>query len=187
MQLQKSLNRVFGVIPKKRKKYAVVLKKRLTSLTLVLSTGLVLLVTMTMTSLLTILADYIALNIPVININLMFLLNWGISYVIVTGLFTLLYKIVPDAKVAWVSALIGALLSAALFMIGQGIINYYFSVANPQSVFGAAGSIILLMLWVSYAFVILLLGANVCKAHMEQATGHKAEPERDIAKAGKSD
>ena len=186
MQLQKSLNHVWGVVPKKKQNFKAVLRKRFTSLVLVLSTGLVLLIMLTMTSFLTLLSGYISLQIPMINIDLMLILNWGISYLIVTGLFTLLYKIVPDVKVTWYSALFGALFSAALFMMGQGFINYYFSTANPQSVFGAAGSIILLMLWVSYAFIILLLGAHCSKTHMEYVTGRKAEPDRDIAKKGQS-
>lgn len=185
MQLQKSLNRVWGVIPKKRQNFKTVLRKRFISLVLVLGSGLFLLIMLTMTSVLTLLSEYLALQIPLLNINLMLIVNWGISYLIVTLLFTLLYKIIPDVKVLWTSAFFGALFSALLFMAGQGFVNYYFSVTNPQSVFGAAGSIILLMLWVSYAFMILLFGANVSKTHMEFVTGHKAEPEHDIAKKGK--
>tara|TARA_B100001750_G_C15495264_1_gene593715 strand:- start:417 stop:1304 length:888 start_codon:yes stop_codon:yes gene_type:complete len=185
MQLQKSLNLVWGVIPKKTAKIQAVIRKRFISLVLVLSAGFVLLIMLTVTSFLTLLSDYIALQIPLLNIDLMLILNWSISYFIVVGLFTLLYKIVPDVKVEWLSAMYGALFSAALFMVGQACVNYYFSVANPQSVFGAAGSIILLMLWVSYAFIILLLGANFCKTHMERTSGRKAEPEREIAKKGK--
>lgn len=186
MQLQKSLNLVWGVVPKKTANIKAVIRKRFISLVLVLSAGLVLLILLTVTSFLTLLSDYIALQIPLLNVDLMLILNWGISYLIVVGLFTLLYKIVPDVKVEWLSSLYGALFSGALFMIGQAGVNYYFSVANPQSVFGAAGSIILLMLWVSYAFIILLMGANFCKTHMERSSGHKAEPDREIAKEGKT-
>lgn len=186
MQLQKSLNLVWGVVPKKTANIKAVIRKRFISLVLVLSAGLVLLILLTVTSFLTLLSDYIALQIPLLNVDLMLILNWGISYLIVVGLFTLLYKIVPDVKVEWLSSLYGALFSGALFMIGQAGVNYYFSVANPQSVFGAAGSIILLMLWVSYAFIILLMGANFCKTHMERTSGHTAEPDREIAKKGKT-
>ena len=186
MQLQKSLNYVWGVIPKKRQNFKAVVRKRFVSLVLVLGTGFVLLIMLTVTSFLTLLADYIALQIPVINVDIMLVLNWGISYLIVAGLFTLLYKFIPDVIVAWFASFVGALVSAALFMIGQGFVNYYFTVSNPQSVFGAAGSIILLMIWVSYAFMILLLGAHVCKSYMEFDTGRKAEPDRDIAKKGEA-
>lgn len=181
MQLQKSLNHVFGVTPKKKPNVKTVLKKRLSSLVLVLCSGFVLLVLLSVSSLLSAFQDYLALQLPLVDINLMLLLNWGVSYCVVVGMFTALYKIVPDVRIQWRCAFMGALLSAILFMAGQGAVNYYFAVANPQSVFGAAGSIILLMLWVSYAFMILMFGAHVTRTHMESVTGRQVEPDREVA------
>ena len=167
MQLQRSLNAVWGIKIGDKKGFLRIVKKRLASLILVLMMGFVLLVVLTMTSVLTLLSDYIALQIPYLNMNLMVILNWGLSYLIILCLFTCLYKWVPDVRVAWRSSMFGAAFASALFMVGQGAVNYYFSVADPQSVFGAAGSLILLMLWVSYAFMIVLLGAHISRVHME--------------------
>jgi membrane protein len=182
MQLQRSLNYIWDVEIKKSSAFWRVVKKRLMSLALVLFVGFMLLVTLSVTSLLTLLADYIAIQIPFININSMLLVNKAVMFGIVVSLFTLIFKIVPDAQILWLSSVIGACVSAVFFTIGQSFITAYFSIADPQSAFGAAGSITLMMLWVSYAFMILLLGAHTTRAHMEWATGHKAKPESDIAK-----
>jgi membrane protein len=183
MQLHKSLNHVWGVIPRKRQNLSILIRKRFISVVLVLASGLVLLTLMAITSLLGLLSDYIALQIPIIDISVMVILNLVISYCIVVLLFTLLYKIVPDVKIRWRSAFFGAIISAAMFIIGQSLVNYYFTIADPQSIFGAAGSLILLMIWVSYAFIIIMLGAHVSKAHM-QDSGQIASPDSHIAKSG---
>ncbi len=182
MQLQRSLNFIWDVEIKKSSTFWRVIKKRLMSLALVLFVGFMLLVTLSITSLLTILADYIAIQIPLININSMLIINKLVIFSIVVGLFTLIFKIVPDAQILWKSSAIGAVVSASFFTLGQSAITTYFSIADPQSAFGAAGSITLMMLWVSYAFMILLLGAHITRAHMEWSTGHKAKAESDIAK-----
>lgn len=182
MQLQRSLNFIWDVEIKKSSTFWNVIKKRLMSLALVLFVGFMLLVTLSVTSVMSLLADYIAVKIPLININSMLILNKLIMFGIVVTLFTLIYKIVPDAVILWTSSFIGAIVSTIFFTLGQSAITYYFSVADPQSAFGAAGSITLMMLWVSYAFMILLLGAHTARAHMEWRTGKKAKAESDIAK-----
>jgi len=151
-------------------------------LALVLFVGFMLLVTLSVTSIMTLLSDYIAIQIPYFNINTMVIINKTVMFGIVVALFTLIFKIVPDAIIIWKSSVIGAFVSAVFFTLGQSAVTYYFSVTDPQSAFGAAGSITLMMLWVSYAFMILLLGAHTTRAHMEWATGHKAKAESDIAK-----
>lgn len=182
MQLQRSLNMIWHVEIKKSSAFLAVVKKRVMSLALVLFVGFMLLVTLSVTSLMTLLSDYIALQIPYFDIGLMMIINKATMFGIVVLLFTLIFKIVPDAKILWASACVGAFISAIFFTIGQTGITAYFSIADPQSAFGAAGSITLMMLWVSYAFMILLLGAHVTKAHMEYVTGGKAKAESDIAK-----
>lgn len=182
MQLQRSLNYIWEVEIKKSSTFWLVIKKRLMSLALVLFVGFMLLVTLSVTSIMTILADYIAIEIPYINIDTMVIVNRAVMFSIVVLLFTLIFKIVPDAIIAWKSSVIGAVVSATFFTLGQTAITTYFTITDPQSAFGAAGSITLMMLWVSYAFMILLLGAHTARAHMEWATGKKAKPESDIAK-----
>jgi len=182
MQLQRSLNYIWDVEIKKSSTFWLVIKKRLMSLALVLFVGFMLLVTLSVTSIMAILADYIAIKIPYINIDTMVIINRAVMFGIVVLLFTLIFKIVPDAVILWPSSAIGAIVSAAFFTLGQTAITTYFTITDPQSAFGAAGSITLMMLWVSYAFMILLLGAHTTRAHMEWATGKKAKPESDIAK-----
>lgn len=182
LQLQRSLNFIWDIEIKKSSTFWRVIKKRFTSLALVLFVGFMLLVTLSVTSFLALLSDYIAIQLPYLNIDTMILINNAVMFGIVTLLFTLIFKTVPDALILWSSSIIGAIVSASLFTIGQSLIIYFFSVTDPQSAFGAAGSIILMMLWVSYAFMILLLGAHVTKAHMEYVTGKKVKADSEIAK-----
>ena len=182
MQLQRSLNYIWDVEIKKSSTLWRVIKKRLMSLALVLFVGFMLLVTLSVTSLLSLLANYIAVQIPLINIDSMLIVNKAVMFGIIVALFTLIYKIVPDAVILWSSSVIGAIVATIFFTIGQSLVTLYFSVADPQSAFGAAGSITLMMLWVSYAFMILLLGAHTTRAHLEWVTGRKATAESDIAK-----
>ena len=96
-------------------------------------------------------------------------------------LFAMMFKILPDAKIQWKHVWLGSLLTGLLFTIGKTGLAYYFSKAEPASVYGAAGSIILLLLWVSYSSMILFFGAEFTAAYAKKYTGKVAPTE--IAKA----
>lgn len=180
-QLQRSLNRIWEVEVKKSSGFLKLLKNRLVSFGLILVTGFLLMISLTLTTAITVFSEWIAMQLsPNLVVALSFL-NLVLSFLTVTALFTLIFKILPDAKVFWSVALLGGAISAVLFTLGQYAMNYYFEWVKPQSGFGAAGSIILMMLWVSYSCMILLIGGEFAKTYHQMVSGRKSEP-RDIAK-----
>lgn len=175
VQLQRSLNNIWEMRVKKTARIVTFLKTRATAFGVILMIGFLLLVSLAITALLTLLGDWLAAHFSPALLTTVQIINAGISYLIIAVLFALIFKILPDAKVKWRSAFYGGIFSALLFTIGEHALTYYFKAAEPQSAFGAAGSIILLMMWVSYSCLILLLGAEFAKVYGEEKEGRKAE------------
>lgn len=167
-QLQTSLNEIWEVKPaptQSKKKWLKMLRDRLLSFGLVLSIGFLLLVSLSITALLSALSSWIQQRWPDITVYLFELINFSVSLGIFTILFALMFKLLPDIKIKWKDVWIGAIVTALLFMLGKFGMGIYFGKANPASTYGAAGSIILLMLWVSYSCMILFFGAQFTKQH----------------------
>ncbi len=179
--LQNSLNRIYEVDIKKSAGLVSFIKARLISFGVVLIIGFLLLISLSLTAMITLLNEWLAgqfslsWSLFIVGVNLL------VSCFIAVLLFTLIYKILPDAKIEWRAAIWGAIVAAFFFKIGEYAINYYFEVAKPASSFGAAGSLVLLMLWASYSCMILFLGAEFCKEYGLVKYGCKAKP-TDIAK-----
>jgi len=120
-----------------------------------------------LTAMVALLSDWLSSKFSTMFSSVVFLSNMVISFLIVTILFTLIYKILPDAKLAWRSAFMGGVVATILFKLGEHVLNLYFEVAKPESNFGAAGSLVLLMLWVFYSCMILFIGAEFSKEHQK--------------------
>ena len=175
-QIQTSLNHIFEVEVKETAGVWSFIKTRLISFGIILILGLLLLMSLSLTALITLLNDWISLSFSAVFSALIFVVNILISFSIVTVLFTLIYKILPDAKLAWRSALMGGIVATIFFKIGEQVLNLYFEMAEPESSFGAAGSLVLLMLWVSYSCMILFMGAEFCKEYEQDKYGHAITP-----------
>lgn len=158
--LQVSLNRIWGVMPKPKQAFLKYLKDRLLSFGLVLIIGFLLLMSLMVTTVLAILGDWLTEYWPQVTSPLVLIANRSVSLIIPATLFALMFKILPDAIIRWRSVWIGALITAVLFAIGQWGLGVYFSKTDPASVYGAAGTIILILIWVSYVAMILLFGAE---------------------------
>lgn len=173
--LQLSLNRIWGVMPKPKQAFLKYVKDRLLSFGLVLVLGFLLLLSFVVTSLLAILGDWLAAHWPELTSSLIHIANYLISLLVTTTLFTLMFKLLPDAVIRWRSVWIGGLLTALLFGIGQYGLSTYFSMSDPASVYGAAGAIILILIWTSYVALILLYGAEFTHQWAEKF-GHGIKP-----------
>lgn len=163
--LQLSLNNVFDVEVSQSSGIFSFIKTRLISFGMVLILGLLLLMSLLLTAAISILNDWISTQFSASFAVFVNVANMLTSFSIVILLFTLIYKILPDANIHWRSSLMGGILATILFEIGEYSLNIYFNIADPQSSFGAAGSLVLLMLWVSYSCMILLIGAEFCKVY----------------------
>jgi membrane protein len=176
-QLQVSLNQIWGVKASDKKKWLKSLKDRLFSFGLVISIGFLMLVSLLISTLLEGFSEWIKDRLPDFMLAIFHLLNFIISFGIISILFALMFKILPDVKIRWRSVWIGAFFNTLLFILGKFVLGIYFGKAHPGSAYGAAGSIILIMLWVSYSSMIVFLGAEFTKQYTLQFGG-KIEPKR---------
>jgi len=185
-ELQKSLNYIYEVAPQPKRKFLKTLRNDLFSLGLILSIGFLLLVSLVITALLTAFAGWIGSRFTDLGTILLECLNFGVSFVIITVLFALLFKILPDARIGWRHIWSGAGLTAFLFTIGKHAMGLYFGKFQPASAYGVAGSIVLILLWVSYSSMILFFGAEFIKQLTLKRDG-KIEPAPDAVVKNRPD
>ncbi|TSJ46570.1 YihY/virulence factor BrkB family protein [Fluviicola chungangensis] len=174
-ELQISLNQIWGVQVVVKKKWLKTIKSRLFSFGLVLSLGFLMLVSLLLTTGLEALSEMIRDRFPDFVPFLLKVAGFVLSFGVITVLFALMFKVLPDAKIKLRDVWIGAMVTTLLFILGKFGLGIYFAKASPGSAYGAAGSIILVMLWVSYSCMILFLGAEFTKQY---ATfhGHEIQP-----------
>lgn len=176
IQFQKSLNFIWEVKPDpKASGILEFLKARLFSLGLIITIAFLLLISLVITTLLAALSDYIKSHWPDYIMFLFGILNFIFSMATITLLFALMFKFMPDAKVRWRTVWIGAILTALLFVAGKSGLGYYFGKANPGSGYGAAGYVILILLWTSYSSMIVFFGAEFTRAFSDLKYG-KTQP-----------
>lgn len=176
--LQLSLNRIWGVIPQPKKALLKYAKDRLLSFGLILAVGFLLLISMLLNSLLAILGDWINSQWAGAQRPLMLISNYGLSLGATVTLFALMFKFLPDAIIRWRSVWVGALLTALLFALGQLGLRIYFSNFDPASAYGAAGAMILILIWASYVSMILLFGAEFTRQWANKF-GHGIKPKKN--------
>lgn len=174
-QLQQSLNKVWEVELKPNAGYAKLALDRATSLGVILAIGFLLLVSLALTAVLTALGGWIERQLPSFMLYLFQAVNFLVSFGVVTLLFALIYKVLPDVSISWRAVWIGAAVTALLFTIGKSAIGFYFGTSNPASAFGAAGSVILILLWVNYSALIFLFGAEFTQVYARRY-GERIEP-----------
>ena len=164
-EIQDSINTIWGIKPKPKRGWLRMLINRLLSFSMIVTIGFLMLVSLVVNALMDIfisklkvlLQDFTAYLVYGIN----FLVLWGVT----TLLFAVVFKVLPDGKVTWRDALRGAGFTAVLFMLGKFAIGLYLGNSDIASAYGAAGSIILILLWVYYSSVILFFGAEFTKEY----------------------
>jgi membrane protein len=177
-QLQKALNRAWNVEPDPNQGgLKNFLSKRVFSLGMILVVAFFLLVSLVISAALTGMGDRLGGFLPSgLSAPLLEALNMVISLAVITLLFAALFKVMPDAKIAWRSVWVGAAVTAFLFVIGKFLIGFYLGQSNPGQAYGAAGSLAVLLLWVYYSALILLFGAEFTETWAERR-GRGIEPE----------
>ena len=174
--LQKSLNRVWEVKADPRKSgIRTLLKTRATSFGIILALGFLLLISLVLTAGLTAVSDWVAARLPDFFLYIFYVINFVVTFGLITLLFALLYRFLPDVNIEWKSVWVGAAITALLFVIGKFALAFYFGEAEPGSTYGVAGSIILILLWVSYSCLILFFGAEFTQVYAKRY-GQSIEP-----------
>lgn len=158
-QLKAAMNNIWNVTAKKNTVWRIVIN-RVISLGMVFVVGLLLLISLIISAVLAALRDYLASIAPVITTFMLNVLNFLISFLIITSLFAAIFKWLPDVKLKWKTTYLGAMLTTFLFLIAEFLIGLYIGTSDPGSVYGGASSVILILLWVYYTCLILFYGAE---------------------------
>ena len=162
-EIQESINYIWGIKAKPKRGIIKFIKNRIMSFSMIVSTGFLLLVGLIINSLMDVLNKKLSEFFPKDTVYFFYVLNILIVFMIITLLFTLIFKTLPDGKVVLRDCLIGAAFTALLFMVGKFAIGAYLGSSAIASWYGAAGSVILILIWVYYSAIILYLGAEFTK------------------------
>jgi membrane protein len=181
-QLQDALNTVWGVEQKSGRGIWGFVKDNFLSVMTVVGTGFLLLVSLIVSTALAAFGKWFGNLLPLPE-SVLHAFNLLLSLAVVTGLFALIFKVLPKARVAWRDVWVGAALTAVLFTIGQSAIGLYLGKSNIGSAFGAAGSLVIVLVWVYYSALILLYGAEFTQAYAYRMGGH-IEPTEDAQPRG---
>ncbi|MEO6637733.1 MAG: YihY/virulence factor BrkB family protein [Ginsengibacter sp.] len=164
-EMQSSINLIWNLMVKKGRGWLRMLKNRLLSFSLTASLGFLLLVSLSISSLLDGTMARLQQLFPHVGFIIIYVVNILITLFIVTLLFAIIYKVLPDAIIGWKDVMAGALFTGIMFMIGKFCITIYISHSNLGSSYGSAGSLVILLLWVYYSSIILYFGAEFTKAY----------------------
>jgi membrane protein len=176
-ELQSALNTIWRVEPKPGRGILGTIKDRFLSFTMVLGTGFLFLVSLLIGAALSALETWMGGFVPEHGWLMQFF-HLGVSFAITTLLFALIYKVLPDVEIRWRDVWIGAIVTSLLFSVGKFAIGLYLGRSAVASSYGAAGSFIVVLIWVYYSSQILFLGAEFTKIHA-LAYGSGAKPAHD--------
>lgn len=167
VELQKTFNQIWKVEVVTKKGIMPIVKSRLFSFGLIMAIAFSLLISLVISTLLAAVSTWMRVDASPIMIYVFNVLDAVFSIGVISLLFALMFKVLPDAKIKWRHVWLGALLTGLLFSIGKSAMSYYFGTSEPASatVYGAAGSVILILLWVSYSSLILFFGAEFTAAY----------------------
>lgn len=162
-EIQDSINFIWGLKAKPKRGILKILVNRLLSFSIIVSVSFILLVSLMVNTVLDILSTRLIKIFPHITVYLAYAGNFLLTFIVTTLLFGVIFKILPDAKIKWRDVLTGAITTSLLFMLGKFGITFYLGTKNIGNTYGAAGSIIIVLLWVYYSAIILYFGAAFTK------------------------
>jgi membrane protein len=158
--LQESINRVWNLKTRPETGIMHMLRVRLFSFGIVLSIAMLMLVSFFVSAAISILSDYLFKIIPDIGVFMIMAIDVILSAAIITTLFALIFKYLPDAYIRWRDVWVGGFVTAVLFVIGKYLIGWFIGTSDPGSAYGAAGSMIVILVWIYYSGLIVLFGAE---------------------------
>lgn len=165
-EIQGSINYIWGLKAKPKRGFIKFLKNRLMSFSMIGSLGFIFLVSLIVNSLMDILNDKLKTTFIKEAVDFLYVLNLLTVYAIITGLFCIIFRTLPDGKVSLRDTLVGSAVSAVLFMLGKFAMSYCLGHSKISTTYGAAGSIILILIWVYYSAIILYFGAEFTKVYV---------------------
>ncbi|HEY6954587.1 MAG TPA: YihY/virulence factor BrkB family protein [Flavisolibacter sp.] len=164
-EIQDSINIIWGLKPKPKKGWVKLLLNRLLSFSVIGSFGFILLVSLVVNTIIEALMNRLQTLFPQVTVVLVYVVNQVVILGVTTLLFGVIFKVLPDARIKWRDVLAGAFATAVLFMLGKFVITFYINHSSVTNAYGAAGSLVIILLWVYYSSAILFFGAEFTKAY----------------------
>ncbi|MVN22673.1 YihY/virulence factor BrkB family protein [Mucilaginibacter arboris] len=174
-EIQDSINMIWKVKAKPKRGWLKLVQDRLLSSSLIVALGFLLIVSLVINGMVLALSDILKRFLPDITVIFVNILNVAVSFIVISVLFGVIFKVLPDVKIRWKDVRSGALFTAVLFMIGRFAIGLYITTTGTGSTYGAAGSLIVILVWVYYTAAILYFGAEFTQVYAE-FKGVKIEP-----------
>jgi membrane protein len=176
-EIQDSINTIWGLKAKPRKGLIKLILNRIISFSLLISLGFVLAVSLLINAVISTLIFRIQYYFPDIPVEFFYVLNQVIIFISIAFLFSAIYRVLPDARIAWRDVITGAIISTIFFMLGKYLIGYYLAKNATISAYGSAGSVIIILLWVYFSSIILYFGAEFTQAYLK-LNGKHIEPNK---------
>ena len=174
-EIQDSINFIWRLKAKPKKGWLKLVMNRVLSFSMVVSLGFILLVSLIVDSILDMVGQQLVKHLPWLATYLAYGINLVITFITISLLFATIFKVLPDARIQWRDVIIGSITTAILFMLGKFAIGYYLGKTHISSTYGAAGSVVIILLWVYYSATILYFGACFTHAYAKR-TGRNIFP-----------
>jgi membrane protein len=184
-ELQASLNTIWDVEPKPGRGFLGVIRDRFFSFTMVLGVAFLLLVSLVLSTALSAVGKFMSGTLPGGEVVWQ-IINFSVSLAVIAALFALIFKVVPDVEIKWRDVWPGALVTALLFTVGKFSLGLYLGRSSVSSSYGAAGSLIVLVIWVYYATQILFFGAEFTQVYAKHR-GARIEPSPNAVPKGEAE
>jgi membrane protein len=168
-ELRASLDAIWHIMPPTEGGLIALIKGRLKAVLMVIAVGVLLLLSLLAATAVTVLSDFIQFSTPPLVLQAA---NFVISFAMITLLFALIYKFVPDRYIAWKDVWVGAAMTSLLFTVGKTLIGIYLAKSNPGSAYGAAGSLVILLIWIYYSAQVFFFGAEFTQVFANQREAH---------------
>lgn len=164
-EIQDSINIIWGLRPKPKKGWLKMLRNRFLSFSVIVSLGFLLLVSLVITGIVEAIMYRLQSRYPDVVFIIFYVVNLILTLGISLLIFSVIFKVLPDAKIKWKDVFVGALFTSIMFLLGKFAISIYIAQTKVGSMYGAAGALVVLLVWVYYSAIILYLGAEFTKAY----------------------
>ncbi|WP_113652589.1 YihY/virulence factor BrkB family protein [Pedobacter namyangjuensis] len=163
--IQDSINTIWGLKPKPKRGWLKMLQNRFLSFSVIISLAFLLLVSLSVTAVLDGFSARLQARFSEVSVVVIYIINQIVTLAVISLIFGVIFKVLPDAIIKWRDVVLGAVVTALLFMLGKFGISFYIGQSDVGSTYGAAGSLIILLLWTYYSSIILYFGAEFTKAY----------------------
>ena len=167
-EMQDSINFIWAIKSKPKKGWLQYLKNRLISFSLILTLGFLLVVSLGASALVDVLSGQLERYFSEASVVLFYIVNLALVLTIITALFTVIFKVLPDGDLRWKECMVGAIFTAIMFLIGKFVISFYLGQSDLGAAYGTSASIVILLTWIYYSSIILYFGAEFTKVYAKQ-------------------